>query len=133
MAFRRGALQDTEEARKFGFWACPLAYPAAIPSSKPAQPESRFDAVFLKLESQCPRFFRPGEAGTIGISGGELRIYSDSEMRVYVYDSGAVLYKYYRAFNAVTIGTIGDVLSGKAKVDCANIRGRSGLPWEREI
>lgn len=133
MAFRRGALHDTEQARRFGFWACPLKYPAVNPSAGTPPPTTRFDAVFLKVESQCPRFFRPGETGTIAIAGGELRIYADSEMRLYVYDSGAVLYKYYRALNPVTIGTIADILSGKAKVDCGNIRGRSGLPWERGI
>jgi hypothetical protein len=92
----------------------------------------RFDAVFSAIEAQCPRFFPTG-AETRIISGGEMRTYYSSEMKVYVLEEGLVLYKYYRAFNPVRIGTRDDVLSGKAKVDCNNIRGRSGLPWEREI
>jgi hypothetical protein len=44
-----------------------------------------------------------------------------------------VYYKYYRALNPVQVGNIQDVLAGKAKVDCGRIRGRSGLPWNREI
>jgi len=31
------------------------------------------------------------------------------------------------------IGTVDDVVSGKATLDCDKLRGRSGLPWEREI
>jgi hypothetical protein len=125
-------LQDAEKTRKYEIWACPLKYPAAAMPA-PTQPTGRFDLVFQKLESQCQRFFPPGQTGSTAISGGAVRNYSGFEMKAYVLDGGEVLYKYYRALNPVKIGTIGDVLSGKAKVDCGNIRGRSGLPWERKI
>ncbi|QGJ17232.1 MULTISPECIES: hypothetical protein [unclassified Polaromonas] len=116
-----------------GFWACSLRYPVAVPAARPEIEKSRFDAVFDKLESICPRFFRPGEARTKVINGGELRQYSESDMKVYVLDDGAVLYKYLRTFSPQLIGTVDDVMSGKATVACDKIRGRSGLPWEREI
>jgi hypothetical protein len=132
MALRKGALEDASKTMKFGFWACPLRYSA---TTTPAQnPQTgRFDAVFQKIESRCPRFFPSGQKGSTAVAGGEMRIYSSSEMKAYVLDNGAVLYKYYRAFSVFKIGSAEDVLTGKAQVDCDNIRGRSGLPWEREI
>ena len=132
MALRREALANVEKMRKLGFWVCPVAGSLSA-SVEPQSPQSRqFDAVFSAIEAQCPRFFPTGP-GTRVIPGGEMRTYSASEMKVYVLTDGTVLYKYYRAFNPVMIGMIADVLSGKARVDCKNIRGRSGLPWEREI
>jgi len=132
MAYRREALADAEKTRKFGFWVCSLQRTAATTTEKASPQSAKFDAVFRAIEAQCPRFFPAGQAGARAIPGGELRNYAGSEMKLYVLD-GLVLYKYYRAFNPVRIGTIQDVLSGKARIDCNNIRGRSGLPWEREI
>ena len=54
-------------------------------------------------------------------------------MKAYVYDSGEVYYKYYRALNPVLVGKVEDLLAGKSRLECGKIRGRSGLPWEREI
>jgi hypothetical protein len=54
-------------------------------------------------------------------------------MKAYVYDSGEVYYKYYRALNPVLVGRAADVLAGRSHLDCAKVRGRSGLPWSREI
>lgn len=118
---------------KAGFWACSLRYPVAVPAARPEVAKGRFDAIFEKVETLCPRFFRPGEAVTKMINGGELRQYSESDMKVYVMDDGVVLYKYLRTFSPEFIGTVDDVMSGKATVACNKIRGRSGLPWEREI
>lgn len=122
-----------EVLAQIGFWACPLQYSANIPAAKPLAAKTKFDAVFKKVETLCPRFFRPGEARTTPINGGELRHYRGSDMKVYVLDDGSVLYKYYRTFSPQLIGSAEDVLSGKATMDCSKIRGRSGLPWEREI
>lgn len=118
---------------KAGFWACPLRYPVAAPAARSEIAKSRFDAVFDKVETLCPRFFRRGEARTKVINGGELRQYTESDMKVFVMDDGAVLYKYLRTFSPELIGTVDEVMSGKAAVACDKIRGRSGLPWEREI
>lgn len=117
---------------QFGFWVCQLTF--LSPSAQP-QPQraSRYGAVFASLEAHCPRFFPPGQIGALAIPGGEVRNYSQAEMKVYVLDSGDVLYKYYRAFNPVRVGSIDELLAGKVSLDCGKIRGRSGLPWEREI
>jgi hypothetical protein len=114
-----------------GFWACPLRYPVAV--TRPKISQSRFDAVFRKVETICPRFFRPGEAATRVINGGELREYAESDMKVYVLDDEEVLYRYKRSISPSRIGTIAEVMSGKVSVDCNRIHGRSGLPWEREL
>lgn len=116
-----------------GFWACPLKYPMADSINRGEIAKSRFDAIFEKVETICPRFFRPGEAATRVINGGELREYGGSDMKVYVLDDGAVMYKYYRSYTPQLIGKIDDVMSGKVVVDCGKIRGRSGLPWEHDI
>ena len=117
----------------FGFWACPLSYAVDATSTSPEIAKNHFDAVFEKIETLCPRFFRRGEAKTRVINGGEMRNYGESDIKVYVLDDGAVLYKYYRAYNVQFIGTVDDVMNGKAKMDCNKIHGRAGLPWEREI
>ena len=133
MALRREALADVKKIEKFGFWVCALQVDATERTDKTSPQTTRFDAIFQAIEAQCPRFFLGGTAGTRIVPDGEMRTYSESEMKLYVLDNGLVLYKYYRAFNPVRIGTHEDVLSGRAKVDCNKIRGRSGLPWEREI
>lgn len=125
------ALDDPKQAGRFGFWLCELVR-RAPPATDDAPAPSRYDAVFRQLEKQCPRFFADN-SGSLAIPGGEVRSYSQAEMKAYVLDSGDVYYKYYRALNPVRVGSVGNVLAGKERVDCSNIRGRSGLPWEREI
>lgn len=65
--------------------------------------------------------------------GGAVRHYTDSDTRVYMLNDDKILYKYWRALKPVPIGTVSEVMSGSAIVACDKIRGRSGLPWEREI
>lgn len=125
--------EKSRNTLKAGFWACPVLYPVAAPEARADIAKRRFDAVFDKVETLCPRFFRPGETTTKLINGGELRQYTESDMKVYVMDNGMVFYQYRRTFSAEPIGTVDEVMSGKATVDCNKVRGRSGLPWEREI
>ena len=122
-----------EERTQSGFWLCHLTRldaGALLQTSR----GKRYDAVFKILEAQCPRFFPAGGDGdSQALSNGEVRSYLQAEMKAYVYDSGEVSYKYYRALNPVLVGTVQDLLTGKSRLDCGKIRGRSGLPWEREI
>jgi hypothetical protein len=122
-----------EERSRSGFWLCHLTRSAG--RAAPASPSSsRFDAVFKAVEAQCPRLFPAGgDARTQAVPNGEVRNYMKGEMKAYVYDSGEVYYKYYRALNPVLVGTVADLLAGRSRVDCDHIRGRSGLPWDREI
>lgn len=120
------------KASGVGFWMCPLRHPVepALQESQPMNPLT--EAAFARIEQMCPRFFPPG-AKTMLINGGALRHYPHSDMKVYVLNDGEVLYKFWRALNPVLVGRVDAVLAGTAKLTCENIRGRSGLPWQREI
>lgn len=119
---------------KTGFWLCTLSYDVKSRPPTVRDENSKFGPVFQKIEAICPRFFEPGQRGHLPLSGGgQMRHYQGSDMRLYVFGDGAVYYKYYRALNPVYIGSAADILVGKAVVNCADIRGRSGLPWNRDI
>lgn len=128
-----GLREKTEKQRaQAGFWLCDLRRVA--PSARPAAYGRRYDAVFAALERQCPRFLPAnGDGPSLALPGGEVRSYLQAEMKVYVYDDGEVYYKYYRALNPVLVGRVDDLLAGRSRLDCDKIRGRSGMPWEREI
>lgn len=128
-----GLGQKTEQERgRTGFWMCHLTRMTS--DAAPASRAIRHGSVFRALEAQCPRFFPAGGDGAVvALATGEMRSYLQSEMKAYVYDSGEVYYKYYRALNPVLIGKVEDLLTGRSRVDCGKIRGRSGLPWEHEI
>ena len=127
-----GLGEKTQEQRaRSGFWLCELVrLQAGIPAE--GSRGRRHDEVFRALESQCPRFFPAGGDGaSLAIRSGEVRSYHRAEMKAYVYDTGEVYYKYHRALNAVRVGLAPDVVAGRSRVDCDNIVGRSGLPWNR--
>lgn len=128
-----GLGEKTDEQRaQSGFWLCELRRVA--PGARPSPYGKRYDAVFAALEKQCPRFLPAnGDGPSLALAGGEVRSYMQAEMKVYVYDNGEVYYKYYRALNPVLIGKADDLLAGRSRLDCGKIRGRSGMPWEREI
>ena len=131
---KMGLGEKTEEQRALsGFWLCELV---RLAPGGPAEGSRgrRHDEVFRALESQCPRFFPAGGDGaSLAIRAGEVRSYHRAEMKAYVYDTGEVYYKYHRALNAVRVGLAPDVVAGRSRIDCDNIRGRSGLPWNRGI
>lgn len=133
IAIRNGLRDDAIDMEQFGFWLCPLRYPVDRPAAAKSPSFLKAEAVFERVEALCPRFFPPGNGGTQVIPGGALRQYSESDTKLYVLDDGNVLYKFWRALNPVLIGTVDEVMSGKSAVNCNKIRGRSGLPWEREI
>ena len=133
IAIRNGHHDAAINPDHFGFWLCPLRYPIDQPVAAKSASFLKAEAVFERVELLCPRFFLPGNGETQVISGGALRQYSESDTKLYVLNDGNVMYKFWRALNPVSIGTVDDVMSGKATVNCNKIRGRSGLPWEREI
>jgi hypothetical protein len=54
-------------------------------------------------------------------------------MKAFVLDNGRVWYRYWRALNANSIGTTDQVLADGFKMDCNQVNGRSGLPWDRAL
>jgi hypothetical protein len=128
----RAGVNAAKEFKDAGFWVCPLRYPVERPPEKVKPVDPATEAAFARLEQMCPRFFHPG-AKTVPINGGSVRQYAGSDMKAYVLDNGEVWYKFWRALNPVMVGKLPEVLSGKAHIDCDAIRGRAGLPWDREI
>lgn len=124
--------QPLSEMQPRGFWLCPLERSAAGADVQRAQPPAQVEAALNRIEQQCPRMFAPGSAVTTVLPMGYRRFYPDSDMRLYVLSDGRILYKYMRALNAVVLGRAEEVLAPAFRMDC-NIRGRAGLPWEREI
>lgn len=122
---------DTELVAKFGFWICDLRYPVAEPARRQGS-DPAVNAIFELIENQCPRFYQPGQKSAVRIDRGWMRVYPQADIRLYVMDDGTVHYKYWRALNPAQVGTIGELKAG-VQVGCKAIRGRSGLPWEREI
>lgn len=124
--------QQISDKEPRGFWVCRLdrlTGKAAPPKPRiPAEVEAAMDAV----EKQCPRLFPPGNAATTLLPAGYRRFYSESDMRLYVMDDGRVMFKYIRALNMVEVGSKSTVVAPDFHMDC-NIKGRAGLPWEREI
>lgn len=123
-----------ERLARSGFWACPLIRlpeHAQVPTTRIV--DTRLNQVVGKLEAACPRLFPPGQSAVYRIAGGVRRSYSDSDMTIMVVDGIGVMYKYWHALNPAFVGTEEQVLSDTFKLNCTNIRGRSGLPWEREI
>ncbi|MCM2310390.1 MAG: hypothetical protein NDI84_03210, partial [Steroidobacteraceae bacterium] len=123
---------SAEAVSQLGFWLCPLSLSADGLTAPAPRIDPRTEAAFERVERMCPRFFPPA-SGSLRINGGMLRQYPSADMKLYVLDNGDVKYKYWRALNATLIGTVDEVLDGKATINCDRIRGRSGLPWEREI
>lgn len=116
-----------------GFWLCPLARRASTRIAESAAISPATERVFEKLERLCPRIFPPGAAVSLRIPAGAVRGYLDSDFKLYVLEDGRVWYKYFRALNPVLLGSVPDVMSDAFGMDCDRVRGRSGLPWEREI
>lgn len=131
MASRRVADEGKEALH--GFWVCPLVRGAAPSRPDAGPPPPWIEDVFAKLERTCPQIFRAGEAVSLRIPSGAVRGYPGSDFKLYVLGDGQVLYKYFRALNPVVIGNAPDIMTPGFTMDCNNIKGRSGLPWERAI
>jgi hypothetical protein len=116
-----------------GFWLCPLARHAIARTSPSAPLSQRSEQVFARLEGLCPRIFRSGEVASMRIPSGAVRAYPGSDFKLYVFENGEVWYKYVRALNPVRVGNAEAILDPAFTMECNNIRGRSGLPWERGI
>ncbi len=117
-----------------GFWVCPVSVlpeNEQVPSTRIT--DANINQLIGKLEVACPRLFPPGQTSVYRIAGGVRRSYSGSDMAIMVLDGIGVMYKYWHALNPAFVGTEEEVRNGAFKMDCNKIRGRSGLPWEREI
>lgn len=133
MGQRPGAQGNAEPPEARGFWVCPLLRERPERNVQRDLPTPEVEAAFAAVERACPRLFPPGQAATTMLPIGARRFYVSSDMRLYVLNEGRVIYKYMRALNSVELGTRESVVAPDFKMDCNNVRGRSGLPWDREI
>jgi hypothetical protein len=133
LASTGGAGTASEPGTPLAFWVCPLARNARQGGGEPLAAPSQADAVFDALENACPALFRRGEAVTLPIPSGALRAYTAADTKVYVLEDGTVMYKYARSLNAEVVGTVQEVLGGGFRMDCAKVRRRSALPWQRAL
>lgn len=117
-----------DSQRPAGFWTCPLAYEERqTDQAPPDEPPEQVRRTLERLAELCPRFFPEEKGGMVRLSDGWIKHYG-SDTRVYVMDSGAVWYKFWRSMNAVHVGEVKDMLTGKTGLDCSAIRGYD-RPW----
>lgn len=128
------ARADPDKVAQSGFWVCDVQLNESLTmdATRVVQ-DPRINAVFAAVEKACPRLFRPGQLTASRVDSGYTRGYHESDTKLYVMDDGVVYYKYWQALNPMEIDTVLNVLALGFTMDCNNIRGRSGLPWEREI
>lgn len=134
VALATGRAEQTrpETVERVGFWLCELRYPVRFQWQGDPLPQE-IESVFEQIERACPRFFPHNEADSRRVGDGFLRIYASTDMKVYVLGDGIAYYKYWRALNPQRIGSVAEILADPARIGCPQIRGRSGLPWQRSL
>lgn len=132
-AMERKPGQELTQKEPRGFWVCALEPLRESAIRAKPKPSPEVEAIFGRIEQLCPRMFPAGTATTVLLPIGARRFYSDTDMRLYVLNDGRVMYKYMRALNAAMLGDKEQVMASEFHMDCSNIRGRAGLPWDKEI
>jgi len=115
-----------------GFMLCSLTYMERVPhvperTSFPPE----VDQVMAVMDRQCHRFFDSRLGGKYRVPHGTMIHYADADMKLFVFEDHRVEYRYWRSLMAQSLGQVDEVLRPGFTFDCNNIRGRSGLPWER--
>jgi hypothetical protein len=114
-----------------GYWFCPLG-PAASPHRvAPGIPDGHA-AAFRQMEAMCPRLFPPGSGQLRRSPGVSTHHYPGTDISLSVVEGWGVTFRYFRALNPTFVGSLDDVLQGRAKLDCLRIDGRYRFPWDRE-
>jgi hypothetical protein len=118
-----------------GFWVCEGRYAPQAPVAPDTFPpvDPRYLEALTVLERSCPRLFPAGQKKVVPLPSGVLRHYASADMKVYVFTDGTVYYKYHRALNFVSVGTVDKLLAPGFTMSCDEVPGRSGLPWDRGI
>lgn len=118
-----------------GFWVCSLEYlqqPPARPEPTPQQ--VRAGKIFARVEAQCPHFFEPGQVKVTPLDDGIWsRSYPGSDAMLMLARNDVLYMKYERTLNPQLLASGEKVLKPDFRLDCNSFRGRSGLPWDREI
>ena len=117
-----------------GFWFCPMSYSDAdrVAAIAKPPPASQWSDVFEAIEQRCPRFFPPGGGVTREFDGTASRWYPGMDTLISVWGPGEVTYKYFRALNHRSIGSVADIRAGKFDLQCDKPPGRYRMPWSEE-
>ncbi|MDM0075157.1 hypothetical protein QTH90_12235 [Variovorax sp. J2P1-59] len=102
-----------------GFWLCDTKFDPSViaPPVPDVWPQAMM--VSREIESKCSRFFKPGGGAPTAKVDLVYFDYPDSDMRLYVYRSGEVAYKYYNELNPVVLRKAGE---NSIRLDCTRIR-----------
>lgn len=115
-----------------GFMLCQLDYVERVPQLRElASFPEEIDQIMAVMDHQCHRFFDIRAGAKYKVPNGVMVHYADADMKLFIFDDHRVEYRYWRSLMAQSLGQVGDVLRSDFFFDCGNIRGRSGLPWER--
>ena len=111
-----------------------MRYSDAKRQSAIARPPSvsQWSDVFQAIEQRCPRFFPPGGGVTREFDGMASRWYPGMDTLISVRGPDLVSYKYYRALNHRSIGSVADIREGKFSIECDKPPGRYRMPWSEE-
>jgi hypothetical protein len=124
---------DAETVPQRGFWVCPVERAPGIHAQAVQNDMAQRQAdVFSQVEQRCPRFFPPGTGRYANVDTVATRAYGGADTRLYVEESGRVLYKHARALNPTVIGSVDEVRAGRFTLDCHKIDGRYQYPWNRD-
>lgn len=117
-----------------GFWICSLQYPIApAPKARLTALEIRAIKVFEKMEALCPRFFPPGQTIVKNHLTEHSRTYFGNDTMLILKHNGDLYVKNTLALDPEKIGQADEVLCDHFRIDCTKFKGRTRLPWEREI
>lgn len=105
-----------------GFWTCPVVYEVRARDATPTPVPDAVRAAYRQVGAACPRFFPPEQAAAPSrlVDGWMVRY--GSQTHLYVMDNQEVWYQFWRNFTPVRVGTVSDVLAGRAQVNCGAVR-----------
>ena len=79
---------------------------------------ARAEAVFARLESQCPTIFMPVPMASDSNRAGWQRRYINTEARIVVSETEGVIIDTYRVMKHFNLGTVADVMAGRSANAC---------------
>lgn len=129
LTMRAPSGMDASNAPRLGFWLCAVTPDVNPPSAPPAP---RWNDVFAQVEQSCPKFFPPGRGEQREAGDFVMRDYPATDVRLYVYEAGAVTYRHVRTINQTVLGSIEQVRRGEFAIECDKLPGRYVYPWQRD-
>lgn len=109
-----------------GYFFCHATYRPELKKVFPLDPLR--EATFGRVERACPGQFPPGGAQTICAADTCWRTYTTADTNLIIRRDGAVIGKYYGAFQEPYFGTVEELSGDASKISCQADLGRYA-PW----